>query len=701
MFQPFLSFAGAFLSVSLAVLAFLRDRYSFVHRVFVIGMLVLGMEAAFMGMGFLASSADEILKWHNLGAIGTAFLPGVWLAFSLGFARSEMKEAILKWRVALLLAFIIPLTLVLAFGKSFFRGEAFLSESFGLSIRLGWSGYLFTLFLLISSVLILMNLERIFRSSTGSMRWRIKFLVFGLGGLFSVRIYTASQAILFSTFTSTLSLFNTGALIIADILILISLIRSRVFNMNIYLSNTLLYQSLTIFMVGIYLIIVAILVKVIPHFKTVHHIPVEALFIFLSFMALTIFLMSEKMRQGMRRFINRHFQRPRYDYREKWREFNLRTTYLLDGKSYCSTVTKIVSETLSCSSLTIWLLDEFRERLLLGGSTLFSGEQVKLISLVNRNGKEFLSAIMDQQKVLDFDQPESERIRAFKENYGDVLQEAKIRYCAPLIVGKELIGIMTLNDRMKGEPFSIEDFELLKTFADQTAVHLLNLRLSENLKKLKEAEAYQTMSAFMMHDLKNLASSLSLTMQNLPAHFENLEFRKDALHVIQQSILKINRMCQHLSMLSRKIELKPTEVSLNDLVLSTLSSLNGGSHISILHDLRPLPKVRIDPEQIQKVLTNLILNAKEAIGDRGEIRVTTDPRDGSILLCIEDNGCGMSKEFMEESLFRPFKTTKKEGMGIGLFHSKLIVEAHQGRIEVESEEGRGTTFRVFLPLAGK
>jgi signal transduction histidine kinase len=98
---------------------------------------------------------------------------------------------------------------------------------------------------------------------------------------------------------------------------------------------------------------------------------------------------------------------------------------------------------------------------------------------------------------------------------------------------------------------------------------------------------------------------------------------------------------------------------------------------------------------------NLILNANEALGNGGEIRVATQKSNGWAIVSVRDNGCGMTKEFIEKSLFRPFKTTKRQGMGIGLFQSKMIVEAHQGRIEVESEEGRGSTFRVFLPVTGK
>jgi putative PEP-CTERM system histidine kinase len=211
-------------------------------------------------------------------------------------------------------------------------------------------------------------------------------------------------------------------------------------------------------------------------------------------------------------------------------------------------------------------------------------------------------------------------------------------------------------------------------------------------------EAFQTMSTFVVHDLKNLASTLSLTMENIPIHFENPDFRNDALRIIKQSVSKINNMCSQLSMLSQMIELKKVETDLNELINTSLSCLNGSIKVPLVQNLNAVSKLMIDPGQVQKVLTNLILNANEAIGNEGEIRLATEQRDGWAILSVSDNGCGMSKEFMEQSLFRPFKTTKRQGMGIGLFQSKMIVEAHQGRIEVESEEGRGTTFRVFLPI---
>jgi signal transduction histidine kinase len=120
--------------------------------------------------------------------------------------------------------------------------------------------------------------------------------------------------------------------------------------------------------------------------------------------------------------------------------------------------------------------------------------------------------------------------------------------------------------------------------------------------------------------------------------------------------------------------------------------------VELVKDLHPLPRIVVDREQLQNVVTNLLLNAREAVGSNGQIRVETNRREGRAVLSVADNGCGMTQDFLKDSLFRPFQTTKKKGLGIGMFQSKMIIEAHQGNIQVESEPGKGTKFGVFLPL---
>jgi signal transduction histidine kinase len=189
-----------------------------------------------------------------------------------------------------------------------------------------------------------------------------------------------------------------------------------------------------------------------------------------------------------------------------------------------------------------------------------------------------------------------------------------------------------------------------------------------------------------------------LMLQNLPIHFDNPDFRADALRGMAKTCEHINDLISRLSMLRHDLQIKPVESNLNDVVSGVLSTWNGMAGMTLVKNLRPCPVVLLDREQITKVVTNLVLNASEAISQSGEIRIETSQNNGWAVLLVADNGCGMTPEFLSHALFRPFQTTKKKGLGIGMFQSKMIVEAHGGRIEVDSEVRKGTSFRVLLPM---
>ncbi len=129
-----------------------------------------------------------------------------------------------------------------------------------------------------------------------------------------------------------------------------------------------------------------------------------------------------------------------------------------------------------------------------------------------------------------------------------------------------------------------------------------------------------------------------------------------------------------------------------------IDGLGLAGEVELLQNLGNLPPIEADREQLESVVTNLLLNAREALGPAGRITVETSRTEGGVVLSVSDNGCGMTAAFMKDSLFRPFQTTKKKGLGIGMFQSRLIVEAHRGSLQVDSEPGQGTTFRVMLPL---
>src|SRR4030095_4415497 len=200
------------------------------------------------------------------------------------------------------------------------------------------------------------------------------------------------------------------------------------------------------------------------------------------------------------------------------------------------------------------------------------------------------------------------------------------RICAPLWTGDRCIGVAILADRVGGLPYTVEELDLLKCMVDQVAVSLLNLRLTEEIMRGKELEAFQAMSAFFVHDLKNAASTLSLTLQNLPVHFDDPAFRQDALRGIGETTNRINRLIGRLGAL-RPPEPKLAEVDLNLLVTDALIVLNGTPGISVAKEFHLQPKLKVDRDQFGSVITNLLLNARDAVQAGGEIKIETNQRD--------------------------------------------------------------------------
>ena len=691
-----LCFVAAVFTVLLATAVALKDHRSFAHRSFIAGLALLAVVETLRGLGYLAITPQETIYWHRLRLVASSFLPGTWLLFSLTFARTEYRQHLTKWKYGIAAVFVIPIFTAALFTNSLVAEPSVLAVQ---HVPLGQAGKTFQLFFLLSSIVILSNLERTLRASVGRIRWQIKFVVLGLAGLCAVWIYISSQALLYSFLDAPLSLLNPVTLLGVDLLFIWGLIRSRFLKVDVYLSHTTIQYSLTIVFAGAYLVAVGLLAQVVRRFSPERPLPLDALLVLVALTGLAILVLSDRLQERLKRLVSRHFRRPRYDYRKAWMELTQRTTSLSDPHELCTEAAKIISKTLGFLSVNIWLCDETKSRLILSGSTVFTRSQSMELVRAGHPAEAILNAVGGRYAPLDLQENRYEWPEDIMRSKPEYFRKFRMRYALPVQTGGELIGILTLNEDRVGEaPLSLEDQDLLHAYIAQLAASVLQLRLSENVREAKELEAFQNVSTFFVHDLKNLAARLRLTMQNLPTYFDDPNFRADALQAIAESLSKIDGMCDRLSSLRRKTRLHRTAENLNELVSKTIEDLQLGTKVIIRKDLKPMPAVPIDGEQIQKVITNLILNAREAMNDSGEVRVSTVVYDDHVELSVKDSGCGMTQDFIANSLFRPFRTTKTRGIGIGLYQSKMIVEAHRGRIEVESAEGKGSMFRVVLPL---
>ena len=688
-----LALAAAIFSFAFAAAAPWRKRHSLATWCFSIGMLVFALESLFGAIWREVVNPESAAFWGTLTLVTKSFVPGVWVCFSLTYSRGSARTLSARAWFLVLAALVIPIGMSLVFRDQLVPVSPYTEPGADWWVPSNAAAKILNGFQLVAAVVILMNMEKTFRSVVGTMQWRIKFLVIGLGIVFGARIYTLSQALLFSADVLILSDVETVALLIGCVLIGIAFARSGFAEIDVYPSHAVLRTSLTFVLAGAYLFVVGVLAQVVARTGKPGGFQLQAFVVLVAFALLAMLLLSNRIRQKIHRIVSRHFKRPQYDFREIWTRVTQSMSNVFDQSGLCAAEAKLISETFSVLSVSIWLLDE-QERLAFAASTSKSGQEAT--DMLAKPDQNFAS-IRTLAKPFDLEKAKGDYVEGLRQISLSQFRTGGNPICVPLCAGNHCTGVVILADRVGGTPYTAEELDLLKCMSDQIAVGLMNLRLTDEIARGKELEAFQAMSAFFVHDLKNAASTLSLTLQNLPVHFNDPLFRQDVLRGIGETADRINAVIGRLTAL-RHFELNLGEVDLNSVVDDALRALNGTANIKVTKRLVLQPKLRLDRDQFGSVITNLLLNARDAVGPKGEIRIETTQNDNWAVVSISDNGCGMSQAFLKSSLFRPFHSTKKKGLGIGMFQSKMIVEAHRGQITVDSEAAVGTTFRLMLPL---
>lgn len=682
------------MSVALAVAAIVRNRHSRASWWFALGMVGLALDSVHTGLCLPLTDPQKLARWQEWALILKAFLIAVWLAFAVTYSRGDADESFRRWRVAIAIACLLPVAAALGF-----RGDLLDVWLRGDPPQL-WIGFLpagkiVNVGILIGTVLVLMNLERTFRAAVGTMQWRIKFLILGLAVIFGARIYTQSDALVFSGHNNSLGEVESIGLLVGCGLLGIGYFRSGFREIDVYPSRAVLHTSITVLLVGGYLFLIGVLAQIAAHFGGARSFQFQTFLVLGAIALLAVLLLSEKIRQRIKQFVSRHFSRPQYDFRGVWTRFTESTSSAIDDPALCAASAELISETFNVLSVSIWLFDEDKRMLQLEASTSRArgsgGDDVIELSPTH-------CGLGKMRKAFDLEKIKEEWGGALRQASRTQFSEGGNRLAVPLVAGDGYLGLVILADRVNGVPYTFEELELLECIGDQVASSLLNLRLARKIMLGKELEAFQTISTFFVHDLKNAASTLKLTLQNLPVHFDDPGFRQDTLRSIGATTERINQIIERLGALGSRLELRPSPVDLNVLVEEALKNVNGTAGVEFAKRLQPLPKLMADNEQLRSVVTNLLLNAQDAVDGHGRVEITTGTRDGCAALSVSDDGCGMSPSFLRESLFRPFKTTKKKGLGIGMFQTKMIIEAHHGSIRVKSDPGKGTTFEVLLPF---
>lgn len=536
-------------------------------------------------------------------------------------------------------------------------------------------------------------IEQLFRRTRPQQRWATKFLYLGLGLLFGYDFFLYADALLFKQMDPGVWQARGFVNTMAVPLLAVAAARNPKWSVEVFVSRQITQYSTAIFGAGIYLLVMAGVGYYIREFGGSWGTALHATFLAGAGVLLAVLLFSGQLRAKVRVFVSKHFYHAKYDYRQEWLRFT-RTLSIGEANEPPRTrAIRAVAEIVDSVGGLLWIRS---------GPKYFSVRASWNMAepAIRREPVDgSLVRFLDQRRwVIDLTEYVST-----PEIYTDLIlpdwlsQARQAWLVVPLSQGQELNGFLILAHGNARRKLNWEDHDLLKTAGGQVAGYVALLESSEALSEARQFEAFHRLSAYVVHDLKNIAAQLALVVANADRHKTNPAFVEDAFCTVANATGRMNRLLAQLrtERASGRINsLALAEAARQAIAVRAAQLPEPTLHIKPGHD----PWVRVDRDRLVAVLEHLIQNAQEATGPKGQVEVRIHTQDQVAVAEIRDNGCGMDERFIRERLFRPFTTTKgNAGMGIGVYESREFALGAGGELTVDSRPQKGTLFSLYLP----
>ena len=582
---------------------------------------------------------------------------------------------------------IAPISVaVMVFGGIAFGLSAFNSHFWGDSLRL------VLLSSMASPVLALVLLEQVFRNVSEDSRWNIKPLCLGLAGTFMFDLYLYSQAVLFNRLDADALSIRGAVHTLVVPLLLLSMTRRSEWVSQIHFSPKVAFQTATLLISGIYLVFISGVGYYVRYFGGEWGRALQLGVVFLALVFLMVLILSGAVRARLRVFLGKHFFRYRFDYREEWLKFTHTLSDKNSSQEVGQRVIRALADMLDSPAGGLWMktMDE----------SAFS--QTARWNLAVKTEKEKVNSALCQFMTSSGWVINLEEYRSFPRRYGPLklpvwLQQLEHAWLiVPLTIGAELIGFVVLASARTRIDVNWEVNDLLKTAGQQAASFLAQMQATEALLEVRKFDAFNRMSAFVVHDLKNIVTQLSLMMKNAKRLGDNPEFQKDMLMTVENSLDRMRQLMLQL----REGATPPGRAFGVELggIIQRIEAVAAGRGRTLEVNLLEPVVTRGHEERLERIIGHVVQNAFDATLLGGRVWLNLDRSKGQARVLVGDTGQGMSQDFIRNRLFKPFQTTKQAGMGIGAYESFQYVQELGGQIEVESAVGKGTTVQMLLPL---
>ena len=464
---------------------------------------------------------------------------------------------------------------------------------------------------------------------------------------------------------------------------------------SLRLSRTMAFQSISLGAIGTYLALMILVTSALEMLGGPIAKVAQISFVFGALLAALILMPSKAFRSWFHVKIAKHLFQHRYDYRVEW----LRFTQTLSQ-------TDDIAQPLPTRAIKA--LADITEAP--GGCLLVPGDAQDLIGLANWNwdgrdmipssGSAAFGAYLERTgRIVELDalrrgEGLDDEIKLIPQW---LLDEPDAWVIVPLVHVTRLAGVVVLTRPALFRSLDWEDLDLLRVAGRQVASYLAEARSQEALSDAKRFDEFNRRFAFIMHDIKNLVSQLSLVTRNAERHAGNPDFQADMIETLKSSTARMNSLLARLSQHNKARVAEPGPLPLFGFV-QRLAAARCGQHPVMVTGDQSIIAVA-DPARLDQALGHLVQNAIEASPAHEPVTIHLDRAGHEARIAVIDQGTGMSPAFLNQQLFKPFSSTKPAGFGIGSFEARTIITEMRGRIEVESHQGKGSRFMIILPMA--
>jgi putative PEP-CTERM system histidine kinase len=537
--------------------------------------------------------------------------------------------------------------------------------------------------------------EQVYRNTPWEHRWGIKYLCLGLGTVLTFDFYLFSDAVLFNALDEDIWKARGVVNVIAVPLIGISAARNPQWSLDLFVSRKVVFHTTAIFATGVYLLVMALAGYYIRILGGQWSRVLEAAFFAGAAVILVVLLFSGQIRARFKVFISKHFFSYKYDYRDEW----LRLIGILSGRDALEAplperVIYALGEIVDSPGGILWLISE-------SGQCVLRAQWNPPLDIPEGDPEatSLVRYIEDTEWVINLEEYAADP--QFYEGLdlpAWMVRQERVWLVVPLFHKVALLGFVLLARPRAPQQLDWETLDLLKTAGRQAASYLALEEAANALAEARQFEGFNRLSAFVMHDLKNLIAQLSLVVRNAERHKSNPDFIDDAILTISNSVEKMSRLMAQLR--SAVPERRPDRIELRALIRQLVDD---HSRQRPRPEVTQLPRdatmVYADRDRLGSVIGHVIQNAQDACPPDGRVALRVSVVPGHVLVEVEDNGSGMDRDFVEHRLFKPFDSTKGlTGMGVGAYECRELINSLGGRVEVRSEPGQGTRFSMYLPL---